>query len=640
MASGSLVTDRRFGPMFWTQFTGAFNDNFFKNALVILVVFQIAGSLPDDGAVVFGLGKAAFAPLAGAVFILPFFLFSATGGQLADKYEKSWLIRMVKNAEIGIMALGGLALATKNVELLVLVLFLMGTQSAFFGPVKYGILPQLLDRENLVGGNALVETATYLAILGGTILGGVIVNLEMGGNPVGTWAVAVGVVLVAILGRVVAGAIPTCPATNPDLPLQLDPVRPTWEILKITRAKRPVWLSILGITWFWGFGASFLTLFPDYTQKVLGGDEHIATLFLATFSVGIGVGSMLCEKLSKHRLELGLVPLGSIGLSFFTLLLFLIGTPWETQPDTLISLMDFLLRPWGLAILVCLLGIAASGGLYIVPLYTMIQQRSDDADRSRVIAGNNIVNSAFMVVANLALLAVLSNGVTIPQVFLILAICNALVAVYVYTVVPEFLLRMGAWVLSNLIYRVELRGIEHLPRETACVMAGNHVSFVDWLVVGGAVQRPIRFVMYAGFAQGVIGWFARQAKVIPIAGKREAPEVLEAAMQQISLELQGDWVVGIFPEGQITRTGELTEFRSGIEHIVAQDPVPVVPFAINGLWGSMFSRKEPELMKRRPAGFWKHVVITLGPPIPPEEVTASRVQADVQSLWEQLPEQP
>ncbi|MCB9672222.1 MAG: MFS transporter [Alphaproteobacteria bacterium] len=627
--SSSLVTHRRFGPMFWTQFSGAFNDNFFKNALVILVVFKIAGALPDDAAVVFGLGKDAFAPLAGAVFILPFFLFSALGGQLADKYEKSDLIRKIKLAEIFIMLLGGFALVFAQVELLLLVLFLMGTQSTFFGPVKYGILPQLLDEEDLVGGNALVETATYLAILGGTIFGGVLVNLYWGEAPVGLWIVAVGVVIIAILGRAVAGRVPECEPTDPSLELQLDPFRPTWQIIRITMQKRPVWLSILGITWFWGFGASFLSLFPKYTKDVLGGDETIATLFLAVFSVGIGVGSMLCERFSRHRLELGLVPIGSFGMSFFTLVLFVVGQPWAVDPDALLSLVGFLSRPMGWVILLALLGIAASGGLYIVPLYTMIQQRSEDSERSRVIAGNNIINSAFMVVANLALVALLTQ-LSVTQIFAVLAVFNVLVAVYVYTVVPEFLLRFMAWMLSNVLYDVKLVGIEHLPRDTRAVMAGNHVSFVDWLVVMGAVQRPIRFVMYAGFAKGFVGWLAKQAKVIPIVGRKEDPALLERAMDQISLELQGDWVVGIFPEGRITDTGEMYPFRKGIEEIVERDPAPVVPFAINGLWGSVFSRAPGSSF---PRGFRSPVTITLGPALPPEQVTAEAVQERVKALW-------
>lgn len=613
--------------MFWTQFSGAFNDNLFKNALVLLVTYKTAG--------VFGVGPEEFGPLAGAVFILPFFVFSAIGGQLADKYEKSKLVRWIKLAEIGIMALGAFALVTRQLELLVFVLALMGTQSAFFGPVKYGILPQLLSRENLVGGNALVETATYLAILTGTILGGLLVNFEFGGQPVGLWIVAVGVIGVALVGRGAAGRVPEAPATMPDLKIQWDPIRPTWEIVKLTRAKRPVWLSVLGITWFWGFGSCFLSLFPAYTKSVLGGNEHIATLFLALFSVGIGFGSMLCERLSKQRLELGLVPLGSIGLSVFTFAIAVIGQPWVPDPDPekLIGLGQFLMRPWGIAIALSLVGIALSGGLYIVPLYTMIQQRSEDSERSRIIAGNNIVNSAFMVVANLVLTALLNQGWSVPALFALLGAFNIVVAVYVYTLVPEFLLRLMAWMLSNVMYRVELRGIEHLPMDKAAVVVSNHVSYIDWLVIMGAIQNPIRFVMYAGFNRGLMAWMARQARVIPIASRAEDPAAFERAFDQIHTELQGDWVVGIFPEGKLTGDGEIGEFKKGIEHIIARDPVPVVPMALNGLWGSTFSRKDGPALRKPPRGLFTRVSITIGPPVPPEQVTAEHLRERVEALW-------
>jgi 1-acyl-sn-glycerol-3-phosphate acyltransferase len=625
LSAGSLVADRRFGPMFWTQFSGAFNDNFFKNALVILVTYK--------GATAFGLSAAAFAPLASAVFILPFFIFSAIGGQLADKHEKSGLIRATKLAEIAIMGLGAIGLFLGQIELLVVVLFLMGTQSAFFGPVKYGILPQLLEREKLVGGNALVETATYLAILTGTIFGGVLINVEWGGQAVGVWIVAVGVVLAALAGWGVSRGIPECEATNPALQVRWDPFSTTWEIIQITRAKRPVWLSILGITWFWGFGACFLSLFPNYTKEVLGGGETIATLFLAVFSVGIGLGSMFCERLSKQRLELGLVPLGSIGLSLFTFALAAIGQPWQPDPQHLIGLGEFLTNPWGLAIVFCLLGIAGSGGLYIVPLYTMIQQRSDDSERSRVIAGNNIVNSAFMVGANLVLMALVAAGVPIPWLFAVLAACNALVAIYVYTVVPEFLLRMGAWLLSNVMYQVEVRGLANLPQDKAAVLVCNHVSFADWLLLAGAIQTPLRFVMYAGFNKGLFAWFAKQAKVIPIASKTEDPVAFERAFDQIHEELVGDWMVAIFPEGKLTGDGEIGEFKKGVEHILARDPVPVVPMALNGMWGSSFSRKDGPALRKPPRRMFGKVTITIGEPVPPEQVTAELLREKVLALW-------
>ncbi len=618
----------RFSPMFWTQFAGAFNDNFFKNALVMLVTY--------GGATVFGLDAAAVVALASALFILPFFLFSATAGQLADRYEKSMLIRRIKLVEIGIMVVAALGFAAGRAEVLLLVLFAMGTQSAFFGPVKYGILPQLLDDEDLVGGNALVELATYLAILGGTILGGVLVNQTIGGVP-GTAIIGVGVIVVALIGWWTSKGVPDCPAEQPDLEVQWEPVRPTLKIIAMARRKRPIWLAIGGITWFWGFGAVLLALFPPYTKEVLHADEAVATLFLAAFSLGIGAGSILCERLSKHRLELGIVPIGSIGMSLFAFDLWWVGTPW-TLPDTtpLLSLSEFVARQGGVRILIDLVGLAMAGGLFIVPLYTFLQTRAEDGERSRIIAANNILNSAFMVVASLGLLVVQGMGWSVTSVFGLLAALNVVVAAYVYTVVPEFMLRFLTWVLSNVLYRVKVEGIENLPRDGGAVVVANHITYVDWLLLAGAVPRPLRLVMDKKFGDTpIIGALSREGGVIPIASAKRDPELLEAAMTRISEDLREGWMVGLFPEGRLTADGDIDTFRPGIERIIETDPVPVIPVAINGLWGSWFSRHGGAAMKKRPSRFWSRVHVTIGTPVPPEEVTAERLEAEVRRMWDQ-----
>lgn len=628
MSEGPPLGNPRFRPMFWTQFLGAFNDNLFKNALVIMVTF--------GGASAFGLEPPQLVALASAIFILPFFLFSATGGQLADKLEKSTLIQRIKLAEVGIMLVAAAGFMSGHAEALLVVLFLMGTQSAFFGPVKYGILPQLLDEDDLVGGNALVEMATYLAILGGTILGGVLVTTEVGGIA-GTSIVGAGVVLVALLGWWTARGIPDCEAEQPDLAVQWDPVRPTIDIIATTRENHPVWLSVLGITWFWGFGTVLLSVFPPYTRDVLHTNEHVATLFLAAFSVGIGAGSMLCERLSRHRLELGIVPIGSFGMSLFAFDLWWVGAPWEVMSDApLGTLTWFVSQPSGIRILVDLIGLAASGGLYIVPLYTFIQQRADADNRSRVIAGNNIINAAFMVAASLSLIAMQAQGWSVPTIFGVMGVVNLVVAAYIYTVIPEFMLRFVAWMLSNVLYRIEVHGLDKIPKEGAAVVVANHITFVDWLVLGGAIKRPLRFVMDKAFAEvPVLGAISRQGGVIPIASAKRDPEVLAKAMDSIHEELSEGWMVGIFPEGKLTGDGSIQTFRPGIERIIERDPVVVIPVAINGLWGSWFSRSDGgTAVKKVPRRFWSRVQITIGDPIPPDQVTAESLQATVESMWE------
>jgi MFS family permease len=429
-----LLAERRFWPLFWTQFLGAFNDNLFKNALVILIAYR--------SMTLFGIGSETIVVACAGIFIFPFFLFSATAGQLADRYPKWILMRWVKVWEIGVMVLAGIGFTTNNLALLLTVLFLMGMQSTFFGPAKYAILPELLDDETLVGGNALVAMATFLAILLGTITGGLVVA---GGD---RWVSRLGVMVVAVagLGFVTSIFIKKVPAANPDLAVRLNPVKPTIDILGLTRSVRPVFISVLAISWFWFLGASFLSLLPNFSKDVLGGGETVVTLGLATFCVGIGSGSMLCERLSRHHLELGLVPLGSIGISVFAVDLAFSG--WRFAPPDgggLLSVAEYLHQPVGVHVLVDLFMIAVFSGFYTVPLMTFIQQRSAGTVRSRVIAGNNILNALLMVLSSIVLMSLLAKQVSIPGIFLILALLNAAMAAWIFTAMPEFWRRFGAW---------------------------------------------------------------------------------------------------------------------------------------------------------------------------------------------------
>ena len=614
----ALLGSPKFAPVYWTQFLGAFNDNLFKNAMVMGITF--------GGIRVFGLPPEQVVAMSGAVFILPFFLFSALSGQLSDRYDKASIMRWVKAAEIAIMLVGLAGFASGHYELLMIVLFAMGIHSTVFGPCKYSILPQLLEPAELVTGNALVEQGTYLAILAGTIAGGVLVNM-----PGGAWIVGVGTVVTAGVGLLAAQRIPSAPPSA-QVALRWEPVGPTIEILKLTAKVRSVWLSVLGISWFWLFGATFLALFPVYTKDVLHGNETIATLFLALFSVGIGLGSMLCERLSRHRLELGIVPIGALGLTLFTGDLGILGEPWPAGPEP-IGMLELLSRPAGWRMAFDLVMLSMSGGLMIVPLYTMIQWRTAPAERSRVIAGNNIVNAGFMVAGALGLMQLQARGFTAPQVFLLLALGNAMVAAYMYTVVPEFVLRFFAFILSNVMYRVNVRGLHHVPVDGPCVLVCNHVSFVDWLILAGAVKRPPRFVMDRDIASTpVLRWLFDHARCIPIASRKVDPALVDRAMELVSEELRNEGVVCIFPEGRLTSDGEVAEFRRGIEEIVARDPVPVIPMGLDGLWGSFFSRKDGQALRKPFRRWWSQVSLTIGEPVPPEQVTADGLRTKVLAL--------
>ncbi len=619
MSQIELLRRRRFAPFFWTQFLGALNDNVFKNALVIVLAF---------GATATTLESATLVNLAGAVFIAPFFLFSATAGEIADRFEKSRIIRTVKLLEIAIMALGAIGFMQRSVMLLFVALFLMGVHSTLFGPVKYSILPQHLRTDELVGGNALVEMGTFLAILVGTILGGVLVSLPESGATL-TSAVVVGL---AVAGWLVSRGIPPAPAATPDLRLHWNPLAQTIRTIGLARANRTVFLSILGIAWFWFYGALALAQLPGLGREVLGGDERVVTVLLAFFSVGIGLGCILCERLSGGAIELGLVPLGSIGLSLFAIDLHW-ASPTHGAPAAALALGNVFARPhaWRLAADLVLIG--AFGGLFIVPLLALVQHRSEPSQRSRIIAGNNIISAAFMVLAAAVGIGLSAAGLTIPQIFLVTAIMNAAVAVYIYTLIPEFLMRFIIWLLVHTVYRLRQHGLEYVPSEGPAVLVCNHVSFVDALVIAAACRRPVRFVMdHAIFKLPILSFVFRTGRAIPIASRKADPKITEAAFDEVARALADGDLVCIFPEGQITRTGELNPFRPGVERIVARTPVPVVPMALRGLWGSFFSRKDGPAMRRPFRRLWSRIELICGPQVSAAAVRAEELQASVLAL--------
>ncbi len=605
-----LLGQRRFAPFFGVQFLGALNDNVFKQALVLLLAYQ--------GVAYTTLSTDVLQNLAQALFVLPFFLFSATAGQLADKYEKSKLIQVT--VAIGFML--------HSLPLLFAALFLGGLQSALFGPVKYAILPQQLQSSELVGGNGLVETGTSIAILLGMVLGGWLIAQ----GEWGVTAVALVTMGLSALGLLLARFIPHSPAPDPGLRINWNPLTETLRNFRFMRQKRTVFLSVLGISWFWFYGSMFITQFPNLSKDVLAGNTEVVTLLLIVFSVGIGAGSLLCEKLSGHKIEIGLVPFGSIGLTVFGVdLYFALAAHIGHGP---VGWREFVMDAGHWRILADLALIGVFGGFYIVPLYALIQSRSDEAHRSRTIAGNNILNALFMVAAALLAIALFSAGMTIPQILLVTALLNAAVAVYIYTLVPEFLMRFIVWLLIHTVYRLDKSGLEHIPGRGPAVLVCNHVSFVDALIIAAACRRPIRFVMdHRIFRIPVLSFVFRTSRCIPIAPAREDAAMLERAYDEIAKALEAGDLVGIFPEGRITDNGELHPFRSGIRRIVERTPVPVVPLALRGLWGSFFSRKDGAAMTRpwraRPLA---RIALAAAAPVPPQQVTPEGLQAQVLAL--------
>lgn len=623
MSTNRLISSKRFLPFFLTQASGAFNDNVFKNALMLMLTFTAASALPWDTNLTMNL--------ATGLFILPFLLFSATAGALADAVCKTKLIRALKLLEIGLMLLAAVAFYFQQYLMLLGLLFLMGSQSAFFGPVKYAILPQLLSDKELLAGNAWVEMGTFVAILLGTITGGLLVGLA----DAPLWVGAV-VLLFSVLGYLISRQVPVVGEVHNADKFRFAPWQQTKATISISYQNRTVYLSIMAISWFWFLGASYLTQFPNFTKDTLGGDNTVVTALLVAFSVGVGIGSMLCERLSGDRVELGLVPIGSIGLTVFGISLFFSSPavlPQLLSPEQLLSLPQFLATAFGWWVLIDLTLIGVFGGLFIVPLYALLQQRAEPQQRARVIAANNIFNALFMVVSAIAGIAFLTVlGISIPEYFLVLAVMNAVVALYVYSTVPEFVLRFVIYLLSHTMYRVRSKGLEHIPAEGAAVLVANHVSYVDALLIGGAVRRPVRFVMEKGiYDLPVANWLFKAARTIPICSKQKNEAVYEAAFAAIKRELEEGNLVCIFPEGRLTKNGEIDSFRPGIERILAETPVPVVPMALQGLWGSFFSHHGSGAFKFK-GRFWSKVTLAASTPLPAEHASALELERQVRLL--------
>lgn len=621
----NLLTQRRFLPYFVVQALGAFNDNVYRQAIIGLLAFMAVS--PEQ----MGL----YANLAPAIFILPFFLFSASAGQIAERLEKHTLIVITTSMEIAIMSLAAIGFLLQSMPVLLAALFCTGTQSTLFGPVKYSILPSVLKPEELTGGNGLVEMGTSLSILLGMVFGGLI--FQLAGNH-GPQVAAVSVVLLAIAGNTVARRIPKVDAGNPSLKVDWNVLRVSWQIWQLTRQRLAVRNAVLGVSWFWFVGTILTAQLPVYAQSNLGGTQNLYIFALALFSIGAGVGSMSCEKLSGRTVEIGLVPLGAFGISAFLLDLYF-ARPGQALAQGL-SLAEFLHMPGTPRIIVDLLGVGLFTGFFVVPLFALIQSRTPKSELARVIAGMNIQNAMFIVLAALIGIVVQRYlGWTIPQLFLALAIANALVALWIFTLVPEFLMRFLSWLLVRTLYRLELHGIEkHVPDEGAALLVCNHVSYMDALILSACIPRPARFVMYYKiFNIPVMRWIFKTAKAIPIAGARENPDVMQRAFDTVDAALAEGELVCIFPEGALTKDGEIAAFKSGVEKILERaaargQQVPVVPMALKNMWASMWSKRDSRLHRARlPRRLRARIEVLAGEPMPFNS-SADMLEAKVREL--------
>lgn len=566
-----LLKQKRFAPFFLTQFFGAFNDNVFKNSLIILIAFQSSFSGSDISNYIINL--------AALLFILPFFLFSATAGQIADRFGKAGLIRRIKLGEIAIMLLAGAGFYLDSIPLLLLCLFLMGTQSSFFGPIKYSIIPEHLKQKELIGGNALVESGTFMAILLGTMLGGFLVGVATDARAL----VSVTVVALAGLGYLSSLQIPSTAAAVPSLRVRWNPAVETVRNVAALRKHGAVFFFILGISWFWFLGATYLTQLPNFTRLALGANAQVVTFFLALLCVGIGVGSLLCERLSNRSIELGLVPVGSIGLTVFGIDLFFATTAQVS--NELLGLQEFIRNPssWRLCSDIFLIGLF--GGIYIVPLYATVQARTRAQERARVIAGNNILNAIAMIGSSLFAIALLGAGLSIPGLFLTAALLNAAVALFIFTRVPEFLVRVIVWTSMTAVYRTKTIGLENLPAQGPLILSGNPAGLLDMLILSACLGRPARFFVSPGHLDTPLSAFLLKAvNNLADTPDSQAPARENSVYRQIVSDLNQGKAVGVFP-GERLRLEDPTggEPQDGGQKST-QDPVTIVHVVLRRRW--------------------------------------------------------
>ena len=591
----SLFQTRRFLPLFLTQFLGAFNDNIFKNAMVVLIAWRLATAA--------GMNAQIMITAAAGIFILPFFLFSATAGQLADKFDKTKLIRHIKLAEIVIMSVGAAGFYFSSVPMLMTVLFLMGIQSAFFGPIKYGILPDQLEDDELMGGNALVSAGTFLAILAGTILGTEVVLTESG-----VTIISIVVIAVAALGWVSSWYIPATRPAQPDLEVSFNFVTQTWKILAHSAGQRDVFLSILGISWFWFVGATFLAQFPTFTKDVLGATVQVLTILLTTFSVGIAIGSLLCNRLLKGEVHATFVPLGALGITVFTVdLFFATSHPLASTTGELMAAGAFLSTFAGWRVVVDLLLTAISGGVFIVPLYAIVQQRSDAAHRARNIASNNIMNALFMVASALGTVLMLKIGFSIPEIFLTMAVLNAVVGVYIMKLLPGAMAKAFIGWLLDLFYGVKILGLDNYRKAgERLLIVANHQSFLDAALIAAYVPDKLTFAINTHIAkQGIIRFFLSLADTFPI------DPTNPFSMRSLVAHVKKNHRLVIFPEGRITVTGSLMKVYEGPGMIADKADAVVLPVRIEGAQYTPFSRLKGKVRTR----WFPRITVRFMPPV-------------------------
>ncbi len=620
-----LLFSKDFSPFFISQFLGALNDNIFRISFSTLITYY-AGVLGV-------LNNPAYAYILSGLFIIPFLTLSNICGQIADKFPKNKVMIWVKKFEISIMVLAILGLWQHSFYTLLFCVFLLGVHSTLFGPVKYSYLPEHFAKNELIEPNALVEMSTFIAILCGSILG---TSLAVYSYSIGyIQLIGICCLFLSIGGLIAAKHVKSKSASDENLTIKYHLF--SRESIKIVYNNQVLWLSTLAISWLWFIGIIFLNSFFSYAKDIIHGNENVLTLLLAIFSVGIGIGSIVCERLSRGYIEWGLVPIGAIGMSIFMFDLYFASTGIISiqNHEAELGLLEFIQAFKNWRIIMDFFAVSFFSGIFSVPLYATMQAYSPAQYRSRVISVNNIMNALFMVIASLTgALWLAYLKFSLPSLYLFLAGLNLIVVIYIVYTIPAFFLRCIMWSVTHVFYRMSIYNLHNIPSEKPAVLACNHVSFMDAIIIGGVVKRPIRFVMDAQIADTKLAkYIFKLANVIPIASGIENKQILINAYEKIVQALKNNELVCIFPEGEITRNGEMNKLKSGILKIIHKTPVEIIPIAISGMWGSFFSRADGKAcIKPFRRGFFNKVSFSAGQAILPHELNLEDLKQKILEL--------
>jgi acyl-[acyl-carrier-protein]-phospholipid O-acyltransferase/long-chain-fatty-acid--[acyl-carrier-protein] ligase len=591
----ALLTSRRFLPLFLSQFFGAFNDNVYKNGVLILISCKFAESL--------GVSRDLLTNIGAFLFILPFLIFSASAGQVADKYRKDYLVKLIQLMKIIVMMMGAYAIINEKIYLMFIVLFFLGVQSTFFGPLKFSIVPESLNEEELIAGNGLIESGTFLAILLGGILGAVLANLD--GYPFLYLAAAS--LILSIMGWISSLYIPETKVCDPDLKFSFNIFKETLDIVNIAKKNHIVYLSILGTSWFWLIGATLLTQFPSYTREVIGGNDTIITVFLTTFSLGIGIGCMLCNKLLKGEISPTYVPLGILLITVFLLDLYFTSKGYNPNPHRLMTLLEFLGRGSSWRIIFDLFALSISSGLYIVPLYAIMQYHTKEKFRSRIIGASNVLNSLFIAVSAIVAFALFLLGFNVMGLFLFLAITNGFVALFICKILPDALIRSVLRMLLKTIYRVEVIGKEnYYETGRRALIVANHTSFLDGVLLVAFLPEKVTFAISP--IQARRWWIKPLLNLVSTYSINPAEPMKTKTLIK---DIRRGMKVVIFPEGRLTETGSLMKIYEGPGMIADRSDAMILPIRIEGAQYSIFSRLGGKLRTR----LFPKIVITMLEPV-------------------------